>query len=283
MTTIFVLIMTLPVTTQLLELKKVDKISEVDRERATSLLAEAYSTEYGRNYRKTRLALMEVERLGGARIVFNLSFKQMCYRFFPGHNDLTLNRELTVGQIEDSLGLTVGTTTEYNMKALKQFTKVGVRSNAVRGLSPEGTKLIKECWELAKQIGEQFIPNRLDLKIAAQEICQRHNIQREPVSSAKKQADKQDYLELLRSAEENNRQLQAVIRQLRNSAGTEDLVDVNLLRQTLEDSIEQRTKLHDTNSRLKRELEAVKRKAETFETKYYNSLRKFTSVENKVA
>lgn len=280
MTTIFHLIMT-PVTTQLLEIKKV---SEVDRERATSLLSEAYLTEYGRNYRKTRLALIEVERLGGARIVFNLSFKQMCYRFFPGHNDLTLNRELTVGQIEDSLGLTVGTTTEYNMKALKQFTKIGVRSNAVRGLSPEGTKLIKECWDLAKQISEQVIPNRLDLKIAAQEICQRHGIEREPPSGTKKQADKQDYLELLRSAEENNRQLQAVIKQLRDSSGREDLVDVNLLRQTLEDSIEQRTKLHDANSRLKRELEAANRKAETFETKYYSSLRsKFVSVDSKVA
>lgn len=270
-----------PVTTQLLEIKKV---SEVDRERATSLLSEAYLTEYGRNYRKTRLALIEVERLGGARIVFNLSFKQMCYRFFPGHNDLTLNRELTVGQIEDSLGLTVGTTTEYNMKALKQFTKIGVRSNAVRGLSPEGTKLIKECWDLAKQISEQVIPNRLDLKIAAQEICQKHGIEREPPSGTKKQADKQDYLELLRSAEENNRQLQAVIKQLRDSSGREDLVDVNLLRQTLEDSIEQRTKLHDANSRLKRELEAANRKAETFETKYYSSLRsKFVSVDSKVA
>lgn len=270
-----------PATTQLLEIKKV---SEVDRERATSLLSEAYLTEYGRNYRKTRLALIEVERLGGARIVFNLSFKQMCYRFFPGHNDLTLNRELTVGQIEDSLGLTVGTTTEYNMKALKQFTKIGVRSNAVRGLSPEGTKLIKECWDLAKQISEQVIPNRLDLKIAAQEICQRHGIERETPSGTKKQADKQDYLELLRSAEENNRQLQAVIKQLRDSSGREDVVDVNLLRQTLEDSIEQRTKLHDANSRLKRELEAANRKAETFESKYYSSLRsKFVSAESKVA
>lgn len=264
----------------------VRNISENDVERATLLLLEANQKECGKNYRKTRLALMEVERLGGAREVFGLSFKQMCYRFFPDQNDLTLNRELTVGQIEAILELEIGTTTEYTMKKLKQFTKVGVRSNAVRGISADGAELIKECWALAQEISSRPIPTRLDIRIAAQETCRRHNLEHQNDSVKKVyQQDRQELLHSVRNLEEENRQLQAIIKQLRESAdsNTPDTINIHLLRQTLEYSIQDRTRLHEMNKALKTKIVELEKKASLLESKYYDSLRNKLSLVEKAA